>query len=98
MWLLVATILNNVDKKLLFRILKKSLFYERILLATHANLQKELQVSSSCPPSLFPLSRRNLDRSQEIWSTIIGRGTFPVRNKVLKVQLAGPNHVIFLVL
>lgn len=52
MWLLVATILNNVGKKLLFRILKKSLFYERILLAIHSNLQKELKVSS-CPPCLF---------------------------------------------
>ena len=34
-------------------------------------------------PVLLPLSGRNFDRSQEIWSIILGEGAFPVRNEVL---------------
>lgn len=37
MWL-VATVVNNIGKKLLFRILKKALFYERTVLATPSDL------------------------------------------------------------
>lgn len=37
MWL-VATVVNNIGKKLLFRILKKGLFYERTVLATPSDL------------------------------------------------------------
>lgn len=51
--LLVATALNSVGKKLLFRVLKKSLYYEKILLATHSNLSGELKVPFSCRPCPF---------------------------------------------
>ena len=67
MWL-VGTIVNNIGNKLLFRILKKALFYERIVSATPSDLRG----SVSCwkfflraLPVALPLSRRNLDKSRD---------------------------------
>lgn len=85
MWL-VATVVNNIGKKLLFRILKKALFYERTVLATPSDLWGggSRVGSSFFVPSLllYPWVGGTLT-SQEIWFAIIGRGAFPVRNKVL---------------
>lgn len=79
--MLVPTILNSVGKSLLFRVLKVFFYYERIRLATHKPLGSSrflLALSAT-----LPLSRRNLDRSQEKCSTILGGRAFSARSKML---------------
>lgn len=59
---LVTAILNSVGEKLLFRVLKRSLYYERILLATYLNLCGEFKSPFFLHSLSLDPSRRNLDR------------------------------------
>lgn len=89
--LLAATAMSSVGKKLSFRVLKNSVHYERILLATHSHSVGSSRFLSLAVPVTLLLNRRNLDRSQEKWSTVVGGSAFIARNQVLSPQLAGAN-------
>lgn len=88
--LLVATALSSVGDKLSVRVLN-SVYYERIPLATHSTSVGSSRFLCLAVPVTLLLNRRNLDRSQEKWSTVMGGSAFVARNQVLPPQLAGAN-------